>query len=134
HGLWFPVNLLAGMVLPVVDATQEQLEQFHFGALILGIIIHATFSIGFVLLFGVVSPTLPPLPADPVIAGGGLMPLFCTGRCYGFIGIINPLLQEHVNWLWFIVSQVVYGLAMSVVVIRSEKVAVPPAGPGPEEG
>ena len=66
-----------------------------------------------------------------MIAGGVLMPLLWTGLCHGFMGIINPLLQEHVNWPWFIASQVVYGLAMSVVVIRTEKVPAAPVGGGP---
>jgi len=131
HGLWFPVNLLAGMVVPGISGeTEAQLEQFQGGALILAMIIHATFSVAFGLLFGVVSPTLPPLPGGPVIAGGVLMPLLWTGACYGFMGIVNPLLGEFVRWPWFVASQVVYGLAMSVVVINSEKVPVPPAGSG----
>ncbi|MGO9918792.1 MAG: hypothetical protein ACLQIB_29350 [Isosphaeraceae bacterium] len=132
HGLWFPVNLLAGMVVPGISgATEAQLEQFYWGALILALVIHATFSVSFGLLFGVVSPTLPPIPGGPVIAGGVLMPLLWTGLCHGFMGIINPLLWEHVNWPWFIASQVVYGLAMSVVVIRTEKVPAAPVGGGP---
>ncbi len=132
HGIWFPVNLLAGIVVPGYSgATAAELEQFDPVALFLAIVIHATFSVTFGMLFGVVSPTLPPLPGGPVIAGGVLMPLLWTGLCYGFMGIINPLLGTHVNWPWFIASQAVYGLAMSVVVINSEKVAVPPAGGGP---
>jgi hypothetical protein len=93
---------------------------------------HAALSVTFGLLFGVVSPTLPPIPGGPVIAGGVLMPLLWSGLCYGFMGIVNPLLQEHVSWPWFVLSQVAYGLAMSIVVINTQKVAVPPAGPGPE--
>src|SRR5262245_1291844 len=132
HGLWFPVNLLAGMVVPGISgATEAQLEQFHLGALILAIVIHAAFSVAFGLFFGVVSPTLPPLPGGPVIAGGVLMPLLWTGLCYGLMGIVDPLLQEFVSWPWFIASQVVYGLAMSIVVIKSEKVPAAPVGSGP---
>ena len=132
HGPWFPINLLVGMVVPGIGgATVAELEQFRWGSLILAIVIHATFSVSFGLLFGVVSPTLPPIPGGPVIAGGVLMPLLWTGLCHGFMGIVNPLLQEHVNWPWFIVSQVVYGLAMSVVVINTEKVPSAPVGGGP---
>jgi hypothetical protein len=132
HGLWFPINLLAGMAVPGISgATQAELEQFHLSALILAIVIHAVLSVTFGLLFGVVSPTLPPLPGGPVIAGGVLMPILWTGLCYGFMGIVNPLLQEHVNWPWFIASQVVYGLAMSIVVINSEKVLASPVAGGP---
>jgi hypothetical protein len=131
HGIWFPINLLAGMVVPGISgATEAELQEFHAGALVLAIFIHATFSVTFGLLFGVVSPTLPPIPGGPVIAGGVLMPLLWSGLSYGFMGIINPLMQKYVNWPWFIVSQVVYGLAMSIVVIRTEKVAVSQPGAG----
>jgi hypothetical protein len=129
HGFWFPINLLAGMVVPAIaGTTQAELEQFRVGALLVAVVIHAVFSVTFGLLFGVVSPTLPPIPGGPVIAGGVLMPLLWTGLCHGFMGVINPVLHDFVSWPWFIASQVVYGLAMSVVVIRSEKVAVAPAG------
>jgi uncharacterized membrane protein YagU involved in acid resistance len=132
HGLWFPVNLLAGMVVPGISgATEAQLEQFSAGALILGIIIHAAFSVAFGLFFGVVSPTLPPIPGGPVIAGGVLMPLLWTGLCHSLMEIVNPLLNQFVSWPWFIASQIVYGLAMSIVVINSEKVPTPPVGSGP---
>jgi hypothetical protein len=132
HGPWFPINLLAGMVVPGISgATEAQLEAFSLGALLLAIVVHAVLSVAFGLFFGVVSPTLPPIPGGPVIAGGVLMPLLWTGLCHGFIGIINPLMQEHVNWLWFIVSQVVYGVAMSIVVVNSEKVPAAPVGAGP---
>jgi hypothetical protein len=134
HGLWFPVNLLAGIVVPGISgATDAELAEFRMGALILAIFIHATLSITFGLIFGVVSPTLPSLPGAPVIAGGVLMPLLWTGFCYAFMGIINPLLQQHVSWPWFIASQVVYGLVMSLVVIRIQKVPVPPVGSGPSK-
>jgi len=131
HGIWFPINLLAGMAVPAISgATEADLEQFRLGALFVAIFIHAAFSLTFGLLFGVISPTLPPMPGGPVIAGGLLMPLLWTGLCHGFMGIVNPVLQEFVRWPWFIASQVVYGLAMSIVVIRTEKVAVAPAGTG----
>ena len=132
HGLWFPINLLAGIVVPGISGeTEAQLESFQLSALVVAIVIHATFSLTFGLLFGVVSPTLPPIPGGPVIAGGVLMPLLWTGLCHSFMGIVNPSLQKHVNWFWFIVSQIVYGVAMSIVVVRSEKVYIPPAGRGP---
>jgi hypothetical protein len=132
HGPWFPVNLLAGMVVPGISGvTEAQLEQFSAGALVLAIFIHAAFSVAFGLFFGVVSPTLPPLPGGPVIAGGVLMPLLWTGLCHGLMGIVNPLLNQFVSWPWFIASQVVYGLAMSVIVINSEKVPALPVGSGP---
>ena len=56
------------------------------------------------------------------------MPILWSGVCHGMMGVVNPVLEQHVNWPWFIASQLVYGLAMSYVVFRSEKVAVPQPG------
>ncbi len=131
HGLWFPINLLAGMLIPgLIDRPETELEQFSLAGLVLGMCIHAAFSISFGLLFGVISPTLPPLPGGPVIAGGVLMPALWSLSCYGFMGIVNPALEKYVNWPWFVVSQFVYGLAMSLVVVNTQKVSVRPAGRG----
>jgi hypothetical protein len=132
QGIWFPVNLLAGIVLPGISGEDpRQLSQFQLTAFVVAILVHATFSLTFGLLFGVVAPALPPTPGGPIIAGGVLMPFLWSGLCHGFMGIINPSLQRHVNWFWFIISQIVYGLAMSIVVVRSQKVQVPPVGSGP---
>lgn len=133
HGSpWLSVNLLVGMVIPgVTDSSLESLRQFHLSGLVIGLVIHAVFSVTFGLLYGVILPTLPPIRGGPVIFGGVLMPFLWSGLCYGLMGIVDPLLERHVSWPWFIASQLVYGLAMSIVVYRSEKVPVPPAGAGP---
>ena len=48
------------------------------------------------------------------------------------MGVVNPVLQDRVDWAWFIVSQFVFGVTAAVVVLRSEMVPVPPAGLGPD--
>jgi hypothetical protein len=48
------------------------------------------------------------------------------------MGVVNPRLQEGVDWPWFIISQFVFGAVAAIVVDRSEKVPVPPAGLGPD--
>jgi hypothetical protein len=80
----------------------------------------------------VLLPKLPPIPG-PMAWGALLMPLLWTGVAYGLMGVVNPLLQEKVSWPWFVVSQFVFGVAASIIVVRSEKVYIPPAGTGPEE-
>ena len=52
---------------------------------------------------------------------------------YGLMGVVNPPLQQKVEWPWFIVSQFVFGVVAAVVVVRSEKIYIPPAGTGPEQ-
>jgi hypothetical protein len=135
HGILYPVNLLAGMVLPSVGAmTLTELEQFHRSLLLVGIVIHATIAVVFGLLYGVLLPMLPEirrLRIPKSLAWGGiLLPLLWTGISYGLMGVANPVLQARVDWPWFILSQFVFGTVAAFVVDRSEKIPVPPAGSG----
>jgi hypothetical protein len=132
HGLWYPINLLAGMVLREVGrAPAGSLAAFHAEWIGAAVTIHAVLSATFGLAYGVVLPRLRPIPA--ALAWGGLLiPMLWTGVGYGLMGVINPLLQHRVSWPWFIVSQFVFGVVAAVVVVRSETVEIPPAGRGPD--
>jgi uncharacterized membrane protein YagU involved in acid resistance len=133
HGIWYPVNLLAGMVaaglgnLPVAE-----LEKFNSALLMVGLVLHAIMSLVFGLLYGVLLPTLPASRGGQILWGGLVLPLLWTGASYGLMGVVNPLLQQRVAWHWFVASQLVFGIAAALVVIRSEMIAVPPAGMGPD--
>ena len=70
----------------------------------------------------------------PLAWGGLLLPLLWTAVSYGLMGVVNPLLQQRVDWPWFIVSQFVFGVVAAIVVVRSEMVYIPPAGPGRTPG
>ena len=132
YGIWYPANLLAGMVLPRLDRMPlEELTQFHPDWLAIAIVIHVAMSIGIGLVFGLILPRLGPIPT-PLAWGAIVMPLLWTAVSFGLMGIVNPLLQERVDWPWFIASQFVFGLAAAVIVDRSEKVYIPPAGRGPD--
>jgi hypothetical protein len=132
RGFWYPVNLLAGMVLPGPGSLEgAELGSFHADWFLAAGALHAVLSIGFGVLFALVTPRLPPMPG-PIAWGGLVLPLLWTGTSYGLLGVVNPVLQERVNWAWFIVSQFVFGVVAAVVVHRSEMVHVPPAGRGPD--
>jgi uncharacterized membrane protein YagU involved in acid resistance len=131
HGLWYPANLLAGMVTPGMGGLPlEELQRFHGDWLAAALAIHALLSVCFGLVYGLLLPKLPSIPGS-VAWGGLLMPLLWTATAYSLMGVVNKVLQEYVNWPWFIVSQFVFGVAAAIVVHRSEKIPVPPAGPGP---
>ena len=128
HGIWYPVNLLAGMVVPGMDALpMAEVKAFNPTWLTIGLCIHAGLSLGFGLVYGLLLPKLRPIPA-PLAWGGLVLPLVWTAISYGLMGVVNPVLQDRVEWPWFIVSQFVFGVVAAVVVLRSELVAVPPAG------
>jgi hypothetical protein len=134
RGIWYPINLLAGMVLRGVgDAPAGALQQFRAEWLVAAIAIHAFMSAGFGLVYGLLLPRVPPIPG-PLAWGGLLIPLLWTGVGFGLMGVVNPLLQQRVDWPWFIVSQFVFGVVAAIVVVRSETIHIPPAGVGPDRG
>lgn len=131
HGLWYPVNLLAGMVVPGLgELPRGELQQYHPEWLAMALAIHAFLSAAFGLVYGLLLPKLPTIPTS-VVWGGLLMPLLWTATAFSLMGVVNKVLQQYVNWPWFIVSQFVFGVVAAIVVHRSEKIPVPPAGPGP---
>jgi hypothetical protein len=126
RGLWYPINLLAGM-LRHVDAAE--LANFHWEWFLPAAVLHAVLSSVFGVLFALLIPKLRPITA-PVAWGGLVLPLVWTGISYGLMGVVNPVLQERVDWFWFILSQFLFGMAAAWVVLRSAKVRIPPAGRG----
>jgi hypothetical protein len=130
HGIWYPINLLSAMATHhAVEPSVEQLELYHADWLIAAIVVHAVFALVFGLAFALVLPAMPKIPG-PLAWGGLLMPLLWTAMSYGLMGVVNPVLQERVDWPWFIASQFVFGVVAAIVVVRSEQVFVPPAGRG----
>jgi hypothetical protein len=130
HGIWYPVNLLAAMALHQTSVPSlAELETFHADWLVAALGVHAIFSLAFGLAFALVLPGLPAIPG-PMAWGGLLLPLLWTAMSYGLMGVVNPVLQERVDWPWFVVSQFVFGIVASIVVVRSEQVYIPPAGKG----
>jgi hypothetical protein len=133
YGFWYPINLLAGMVLTGPGQLERaELGNFHADWFLTAAAVHAVLSMCFGVLFALVAPRrLPPMPA-PIAWGGLVLPLVWTGITYALMGVVNPVLQEQVDWPWFIVSQFVFGVTAAVVVYRSELVHIPPAGREPE--
>src|SRR5205809_77913 len=75
------------------------------------------------LLVGVLYvATLPVLRRRPLLPGGFIAPLMWSGFLYSGLGIINPVLNQRINWLWFVLSQVGFGIVAGIVVSRQERV------------
>jgi hypothetical protein len=120
HSIWYPVNLLGGAgVAHWTNPTTEDIAAFHLEALIIATIIHATGSILIGLLYGAM---LPMLPRRPILLGGVVAPLFWTGFLHSSLGLVNPPLDARIDWGWFVVSQITFGLVAGVVVTRQSKI------------
>ena len=95
-----------------------ELETFHADWFVAALGIHAILSLAFGLAFALVLPRLPAIPG-PMAWGGLLLPLLWTAMSYGLMGVVNPVLQERVDWPWFVASQFVFGIVAAIVVVRS---------------
>jgi hypothetical protein len=130
HGFWYPINLVAGIVLPGPGSVDVvELGHFHLTWFFAAAALHAVLSMVFGLLFALMRGGLPPMPG-PIAWGGLVLPMIWTAVSYGLMGVVNPVLQERVDWPWFVVSQFVFGVTAAFVVLRSATVHIPPAGRG----
>lgn len=126
HGLWYPINLLAGMVVPNLGKQPlEELQRFHAEWFLTALAIHVLLSAAFGLVYALLLPKLPAIPTS-VAWGGLLMPLLWTAMAFSLMGVVNKVLQQRVDWPWFIVSQFVFGIVAAIVVHRTEKIPVAP--------
>ena len=120
-GIWYPINLLAAVILPQFnEAGAAALSRFDSTAFVVATLLHLAGSVLVGLIFGSLLPTL---PKSPVFWGGVVAPLLWTGAVYSFMGVINPVMDRFIDWPWFIASQFAYGLTLGFYVVRSEKVA-----------
>jgi len=121
HSIWYPINLLAAAGLPTMEtANVATLDQFHLPAFIIAVLSHGVLSILVGMLYTVLLPMLP--ARYEWFWGGIIIPLIWTAMLFPMFDIVNPALAEHVNWFWFIICQVSFGLVGGYVVFKSQKV------------
>ncbi|QHN02583.1 hypothetical protein FTO74_03755 [Granulicella sp. WH15] len=120
HSIWYPVNLLGGAgIAGWKNPTTADIAAFHAQGLIAATIIHVVACLLIGLLYGAV---LPMLPRRPVLLGGIIAPLLWTGLLHSALGIIDPELNERIDWGWFILSQIAFGMVAGWIVSRDNKV------------
>ena len=120
RSIWYPINLLAAGFFPGAStASTEQLAAFHLDAFLIAVAIHLVTSLLVGVLYGA---TLPMLPRRPILLGGFIAPLIWSGLLYTVLGIINPVLDQRIDWMWFVLSQAGFGIVAGVVVSRQERV------------
>ena len=118
HGVWYPINLLSAGFFPA-RTTIEQIAVFHWDALIIAAILHLVCSLLVGLLYGA---TLPMFPRHPMLLGGVIAPILWSGLIHSVLEVLNPVLNQKINWLWFVASQIGFGVVAGMVVSRQVRV------------
>jgi hypothetical protein len=123
HSIWYAMNLLAaGGFVSWAGASDVFLSQFHLQGLLAALAIHGTVSLLVGLLYGAM---LPMFPRYPIVTAGVMVPLLFTGILYSGLSIISPILNQRIDWFWFVVSQIAFGLVCGFVVNLQTKVRTP---------
>jgi hypothetical protein len=121
HSLWYPINLLAAAAVPsLAQADLTQLTAFNSTGLIVALISHGLFSILVGLLFAVLLPMLPSRRA--AFWSSFISPLMWSALIWATLRLINPALNARIDWIWFIASQIAFGLTTGYVVHHSKMV------------
>jgi hypothetical protein len=118
--IWYPINLLAAVVYrESLGLGPAQLYSFHADAFAIAFVLHGVVSILVGLLYGAM---LPMFPRRPIVLGGLIAPVLWSGLLYTILGLLNPLLASHIDWFWFVASQVAFGIVAGLVVVRQESI------------
>jgi hypothetical protein len=118
HGIWYPINLLSVGLFPA-RSTVEQIAAFHWDLLLVATVLHVLCSTLVGLLYGV---ALPMFPRRPILLGGVIAPLLWTGLIHSILEAVDPVLVGRIDWLWFVLSQIGFGVVAGIVVSRQERI------------
>ena len=117
--IWYPINLLAASVYAEsLRLGPAQLYSFHADSFAIALGLHALVSTLVGLLYGAM---LPMFPRRPIVLGGLIAPVLWSGLLYSILGLLNPLLASHIDWSWFIASQVAFGIVAGLIVVRQSR-------------
>jgi len=118
--IWYPINLLAAVIYAQsLRLSPEQLNSFHADSFVIALGLHALVSTLVGLLYGAM---LPMFPKRPIVLGGLIGPVLWSGLLYSILGLLNPLLESRIDWTWFVMSQVAFGLLCFNDAAHTEKI------------
>src|SRR6266481_268918 len=117
--IWYPINLLAAAVYAQsLKLGPAQLNSFHADSFAIALILHALVSTLVGLLYGAM---LPMFARRPILLGGVIAPVLWSGLLYSMLGLLNPMLASRIDWIWFMASQIAFGIVAGLVVIRHSR-------------
>ena len=117
--IWYPINLLAAAVYAQsLKLGPAQLYSFHTDSFAIALALHVLVSTSVGLLYGAM---LPMFPRRPIVMGGLIAPVLWSALIYTMLGLLNPMLASHIDWYWFVASQVGFGIVAGLVVVRQSR-------------
>jgi hypothetical protein len=120
NGIWYAMNLLVAGLFPGMAAeTATQVGAFSFPQFMVAVPLHLLISLLVGLLYGAM---LPIASRRPILLGGFVAPLLWSFVIYGSLAAINPVMNQRINWFWFVLSQIGFGLVAGMVVARQERI------------
>jgi hypothetical protein len=123
HSFWYATNLLAaGGFVSWAGASDAFLGSFHWQGAVAAFFIHGVTSLLVGLLYGAM---LQMFPRNPIFTAGLMVPILFTGIVYSALGIVSPILDQRIDWFWFVISQIFFGLVCGYVVNLQAKVRTP---------
>jgi hypothetical protein len=118
RGMWYAINVLAAGFFPGRHPL-VQIGAFQWDSLLIASALHLLVSLSVGLLYGA---TLPMLPRHPILLGGLVAPILWSGLVHSFVELIDPQLNQQIDWLWFVFSQVGFGIVAGIVVSRQQRI------------
>ena len=119
--IWYPVNLLAATVYAqALKLGPAQLDSFHADSFAIALVLHGIGSVFVGLLYGAM---LPMFARRPIVLGGLIGPVLWSGLLYSIMELLNPMLAGRVDWIWFMASQIAFGVVAGIVVVRHERIS-----------
>ena len=118
RGMWYAINVLAAGFFPGRHPL-SQIGAFQWDSLLIASVLHLLVSLSVGLLYGA---TLPMLPRRPILLGGLIAPILWSGLIHSFVELIDPILNQEIDWVWFVLSQVGFGIVAGIVVSRQQRV------------
>jgi hypothetical protein len=118
RGMWYAINVLAAGFFPGRHPL-SQIGAFQWDSLLIASVLHLLVSLSVGLLYGA---TLPMLPRHPILLGGLIAPILWSGLIHSFVELIDPILDQEIDWVWFVLSQVGFGIVAGIIVSRQQRV------------
>jgi hypothetical protein len=120
NGIWYAMDLLVAGLFPAVGTqTAAQIGTFNLQQFLVAVPLHVVMSLLVGLLYGAM---LPMLPRRPIVLGGFIAPLLWSGLIYGILEFVNPVMNQHIDWAWFVASQIAFGIVAGLVVAFQERI------------